>query len=139
VGAVRYSSFVDWRGFAKRYLPARAVKGIQRRLALRRYLRSISYELSDRSRTIALEELEGEVLSRRPDMTKRVTQDVLLRTDLLIQQLDRKIEGLRTRSITELRDLRQAMEDIRSDLEALQAAIREDARVQFPAGGPAGE
>jgi hypothetical protein len=136
---VRYSSFVAWRELAKRYLPAGAVKGIQRRLALRRYLRSISYELSDRSRTIALEELEGEVLSRRPDMTKRVTQDVLLRTDLLIQQLDRKIEGLRTRSITELRDLRQAIEEIRSDLEALQAAIREDARVQFPAGGPAGE
>lgn len=123
----------------KRYLPAPAVKAIRRRLALRRYLRSISYELTYRSRTFALEELEGEVLSGRPDLTIRLTHDVLLRTDLLIQQLDRKIEGLRSRSITELRDLRQAIEEIRSDLEALQEAIRADARVQFPAGAPADE
>lgn len=130
---------MDWRELAKRYLPARVVDALRRRRALRRYLRSIGYELTDRSRTFALEELEGDVLSRLPDLTERVTQDILLRTDLLIQQLDRKIEGLRARSSTELRELRQAIEALRSDLETLRAAIRDDAPIDSSRTGSGGE
>jgi hypothetical protein len=99
----------------------------------------MSYEIYDRYRTYALEELEGELLARRPDLTERLTHDILLRTDVLMQQFDRKIEALRARHGTDLRELRQSVEALRSDLEALRAAPREEASAESPAGGPAAE
>jgi hypothetical protein len=135
----RYPSSVPLRELVKRYMPTRALDGIRRRRALRRYLRSLSYEVYDRYRTYGLEELEGELLARRPDITERLTRDILLRTDVLIQQLDRKVESLRARQGGELRELRQNVEALRSDIEALRAQILDQAPAESPARTPAGE
>jgi hypothetical protein len=117
----------------------------RRRRALRRYLRSISYQVYDRNRTFELEELEGELLARRPDITSRLIKDLLMRTDILIQQLDRQVEALRVRHGGELRELRAEVDALRTSLEALRSELAihpnapastptEDVPAQSPAG-----
>jgi hypothetical protein len=118
------------RRIAKRVVPARAIDAYRRRRALRRYLRSIAYEVYDRNRTFELEELEGELLARRPDITERMMKDLLTRTDILIQQLDRQMEALRARHGGELRDLRQEVEALRASLEALRTTRPDTTGVQ---------
>ncbi len=120
---MRYPSVVSsLRRMAKRVVPAQALDAYRRRRALRKYLRSISFEIYDRNRTYELEDLEGELLARRPDITSRLMKDHLMRTDILIQQLDRQIEGLRARHGSELRELREEVEALRASLEAIRAA-----------------
>ena len=120
---MRYASVVSsFRRLAKREVPARAVDAYRRRRALRKYLRSIAFEIYDRNRTFELEELEGELLARRPDITSRLMKDLLMRTDILIQQLDRQIEALRARHGSELRELRNEVEALRASLEAIRLA-----------------
>lgn len=104
-------------------MPARTIDAYRRRRALRGYLRSIAHEVYDRNRTFELEELEGELLARRPDITGRLMKDLLLRTDILIQQLDRRVEALRARHGAELRELRHEIEDLRAALEALRTKV----------------
>jgi hypothetical protein len=120
---VRYASVVSsFRRMAKRVVPARAIDAYRRRRALRKYLRSLAYEIYDRNRTFELEELEGELLARRPDITGRLMKDLLMRTDILIQQLDRQIEAMRARHGGELRELRGEVEALRASLEAIRVA-----------------
>ena len=107
----------------KKILPESAVDAYRRRRALRRYLRSLSFEIYDRQVKRHVEELEDAVLTRRPDITERLMKDLLDRTDLLLQQLHRQIEGLQARHGGELRELRDESERLRSALEELQARL----------------
>jgi hypothetical protein len=143
---VRYASVVtSLRQVAKRVVPAGALDAYRRRRSLRRYLKSIAYEVYDRNRTFELEELEGELLARRPDITSRLMKDLLMRTDILIQQLDRQVEALRVRHGGELRKLRAEIGALRTSLEALRSEIEihpkasttapaEETAAQSPAG-----
>jgi hypothetical protein len=119
------------------------LEAYRRRRALRRYLRSIASEVYDRQRTFELEELEGELLARRPDITSRLMKDILTRTDILIQQVDRQVEALRARHGNELRELRAEIESLRAALEALRSEVErrpraplspEETSAQSPAG-----
>ena len=107
----------------KKILPESAVDAYRRRRALRRYLRSLSFEIYDRQVKRHVEELEDAVLTRRPDITEKLMKDLLDRTDLLLQQLHRQIEGLQARHGGELRELRAESERLRSALEELQARL----------------
>jgi len=107
----------------KKILPQSAVDAYRRRRALRRYLRSLSFEIYDRQVERHVEELEDAVLTRRPDITEKLMKDLLDRTDLLLQQLHRQIEGLQARHGGELRELRDESERLRSALEELQARL----------------
>jgi hypothetical protein len=103
---------------AKKVLPGDAVDRYRRRRALRRYLRSLSYEIYDRQQTLRVEELEGTVLARRPDITERLMKDLLDRMDVVLQQLHRQVEGLQARHGSQI-------EDVRADVEQLRATVRE--------------
>ncbi len=107
----------------KKLLPESAIDAYRRRRALRRYLRSLSFEIYDRQVKRHVEELEDAVLTRRPDITEKLMKDLLDRTDLLLQQLHRQIEGLQARHGGELRELRQESERLRSALDELQARL----------------
>ena len=107
----------------KKILPESAIDAYRRRRALRRYLRSLSFEIYDRQVKRHVEELEDAVLTRRPDITDTLMKDLLDRTDLLLQQLHRQIEGLQARHGGELRELREESERLRSALEELQARL----------------
>jgi hypothetical protein len=112
------------RQVAKKILPESVVERYRRRRTLRRYLRTLSYELYDRQQKLDIEYLEGTILARRPDLTERMLQDVLERTDIVLQQLDRQIEGLRARHGNELRQLREDMAAVRASLSELERQLR---------------
>jgi hypothetical protein len=110
-------------GVGKKLLPESAIDAYRRRRALRQYLRSLSFEVYDRQVKRHVEELEDTVLTRRPDITQKLMKDVLDRTDVLLQQLHRQIEGLQARHGGELRELREESERLRSALDELQARL----------------
>jgi hypothetical protein len=112
------------RNLAKKVLPGSVVERYRRRRTLRRYLRSLSYELYDRQAKLDVEYLEGTVLARRPDLSERMMKDILARTDIVLQQLDRQIEALRARHGNELRELRSEMEAVRASLAELERTLR---------------
>jgi hypothetical protein len=140
---VRYAWLVaSIRRILKRALPSRALNVYRRRRALRRYLRQISYQLYDRNLTYHLEELEGDLLARRPDITSRLMEDLLMRTDILIQRLDRQVAALRARHSGEFRELHKEVGALRESMDELRAEVQrkgpppapEEARRQSPAG-----
>jgi hypothetical protein len=132
---MRYASFVFWiRQLLKRILPTPVLNAYRRRRALRRYLRGLAYEIHDRHRMHDLEQLEGKLLARRPDVTSRLMNDMVKRTDILVQQLDRQMEGLRARHGSQLGELRREVQALRDSVEALRAEIRDRERADAPAG-----
>jgi hypothetical protein len=84
-------------GIAKRVLPKRFVRWYRRRRALRKYLRALAYEVYERQVRIELDDLEGRIAARRDGFYERLVKEVLERTDLILQELDRRIEGLTSR------------------------------------------
>jgi hypothetical protein len=123
-----------FRELVKRILPTPALEAYRRRRALRRYLRSLSYEIHDRGRMYALEEIEGQLLARRPDLTRRLMNDLLMRTDLLVKELDRQVEAVRSRHGSQLAELRREVAALRASLEALRAETRDRPPAESPSG-----
>jgi hypothetical protein len=111
------------RRLAKKVLPGGLVESYRRRRALRRFLRSLSYEIHDRQKMFRVEDLEGSVLVRRPDITERLMKDLLDRMDLVLQELHRQIEGLRARHGTELHGLRDEVERLRTTVAEIQGRL----------------
>lgn len=117
-------------GLAKRVLPDRFIGWYRRRRALRKYLRDLAYEIYDRQVRLDLAELEDHASRRRHGFQERVMRDLLERTDLILQQLDRRIEGLNARHGGELRSLREELDSLRGELARLQR------RDEAPADAP---
>ena len=90
---------------------------------MRIYLRELSYEVYDRTIRIELEETEERIAARREGFYGRLVQDVLDRTDVVLQQLDRRIEGVSARHGGDIRELREELAALRSELEELQRVI----------------
>ena len=107
----------------KRVLPGGALERYRRRRALRRYLRSLSFEIYDRQQTMRVEELEGTVIARRPDITERLMKDLLDRMDVVLQQLHRQVEGLGARQGNDIAALQAETDRLRAAVEELQAAL----------------
>lgn len=112
------------RALAKKILPQDAVHWYRRRRAVRRYLRSLGYELYDRQVRMQLEDLEERIAARREGFSEKVVRDVLERSELVIQELDRRIEGQGTRQANELRKLRNDVEELRRAVEGLTPRVR---------------
>ena len=108
---------------AKRVLPTEFVDWYRRRRATRRYLRTLGYEIYDRQVRMQLEDLEGRIAASRDGFYEQLVKDVVERSDLIIQELDRRIEGLAARHGNELRALRQQVEALRAELGELRGAI----------------
>jgi hypothetical protein len=108
-------------GFGKKVLPARFVHWYRRRRATRRYMQALGYEVYDRQVRMDLEDIEGRVIARREGFQEQVLKDVLARTDLVLQELDRKIEGVSTRHGKELRGLAAEVQSLKDQIERLTA------------------
>jgi hypothetical protein len=106
------------RNIVKRILPKPVLEWYRRRRAVRQYLRSLGYEIYDRTVRLELEDVEGRIAARRDGFYERLVHDVLERTELVLQELDRKIEGLTARHGNDLRELRMEMQSIRDTLAA---------------------
>jgi len=101
------------RDLAKKILPKRFVEWYRRRRAVRQYLRSLGYEIYERTIRLELEDVEGRIAARRDGFYERMVADVLERTELVLQELDRKIEGLTARHGNEIRELRREVQALR--------------------------
>jgi hypothetical protein len=110
------------RQLAKRVLPENLVEAYRRRRAARRYLRTLGAEVRLRNQQMQVEELEGKILAKRPEITDRLVKDVLERVDLVVQQLDRQLEAIRARHGNELRSLRGEVDALKASVAALESA-----------------
>jgi hypothetical protein len=120
------------RTLGKKLLPERFIHWYRRRRATRRYLRALGYELYDRQVRMQLDEFEGRIAARRDGFYEQLVRDVLERSELIIQELDRRIEGQGARHGKELRGLRQEVETLRSAVESI-ASRPEGQATQTPA------
>jgi hypothetical protein len=85
-------------------------------------MQALGYEVYDRQVRMDLEDIEGRVIARREGFQEQVLKDVLARTDLVLQELDRKIEGVSTRHGKEIRMLAADVQALKEQIEALVAA-----------------
>jgi hypothetical protein len=121
------------RAVVKRILPEPVLERYRRRRALRTYLKELSYELWDRQIRVELDDLEERIAARRHGMYGRLVRDVLERTDLVLQELDRKIEGTSARHGNQLRALAGDVASLKAEVADLQSRLALDSDVR-PAG-----
>jgi hypothetical protein len=114
----------DLRTQVKRVIPAKWVHAYRRYRATVLYLRGLGWELYDRQVRLSLEDFETDVANRPAGFHDRLAKDVLARTDAVLEGLDKKIEGVSARHGTELRKLREDLENTRVELAALRDEVR---------------
>jgi hypothetical protein len=110
-----------FRKFLVKLLPYRIVEWYRRRRAIRRYMKGLSVEVLERERR--LEHLEGRVAASQRGFYHQIVKDLLERTDIILQELDRRVEGVAARTEesvvkmqTELTELRDEMGRLRDEL-----------------------
>ncbi len=109
----------------KKLLPERYIESYRRRRAVRAYMRSLSHEIYDRQKQLRIEELEGKILARRPSLTHRLMKDLLDRMDVVLEGFHRQLEGIRARHGTELRELREEVQNLGASVEALRRELEQ--------------
>lgn len=124
------------RRIAKRILGERFANWYRRRRATRRYLRALSYELLERE--TRLDEIEGRVAARRDGFYERMVQEVLERTEIVLQELDRRIEGLSARTGQRLSEVEEGLARLREEIGRLRTALQAE-RAASRAGEPVRE
>ncbi len=107
----------------KKLLPERYIESYRRRRAVRAYMKSLSHEIYDRQKQLRIEELEGKILARRPSLTHRLMKDLLDRMDVVMEGFHRQLEGMRARHGSELRELREEVEQLKASMEALRREL----------------
>lgn len=109
---------------AKAVLPDHFIEWYRRKRAYRRYAHALAYQVYDREVRVELEDLEGRVAASRAGFTDRIVKDILERTELILQGLDRKIEGVSARHGRSIRELRDEVEALRAEIEGLGSELR---------------
>ena len=104
---------------AKAVLPDSFIDWYRRKRATRKYMEALGYQIYDREIRLELEDLEGRVAASRAGFTDKIVRDILERTELVLQGLDRKIEGVSARHGTAIRELRDEVEALRADVQRL--------------------
>jgi hypothetical protein len=112
-----------FRKFVIKLLPYRLVEWYRRRRSIRRYMKGLSVEVLERERR--LEHLEGRVAASQRGFYHQIVKDLLERTDIILQELDRRVEGVAARTEesvvkmqTELGELRDEVARLRDELGA---------------------
>jgi hypothetical protein len=112
-----------FRKFVIKLLPYRLVEWYRRRRSIRRYMKGLSVEVLERERR--LEHLEGRVAASQRGFYAQIVKDLLERTDIILQELDRRVEGVAARSEesvvkmqTEIAELRDEIGRLRDELGA---------------------
>jgi hypothetical protein len=106
-----------------RVTPKPIVTRRRRKRAMKRYMKALSYELLERE--TQLDYIEGRVAARRDGFYERMVREVLERTEMILQELDRRIEGVSARG-------NERMNAIEEQLVALREELSQLRRVQEP-------
>jgi hypothetical protein len=125
----------------------------RRKRAIKRYLKALSFELLERE--TQLDYIEGRVAARRDGFYERMVREVLERTEMILQELDRRIEGVSARGGERMNAIEEQLIALRDELSHLRgehdprlADIGARARAEVPeipaadgpeAGAPADE
>ena len=116
-----------FRRGVRKLVPKRLLYWRRRRRITKQYLDALSYELMERGSRLSY--LEGRVAARRDGFHERIVQDVLERTELVLQELDRRIEGTRARMGQRQDAVEEQLVQLREELLLLrQAREARDAR-----------
>src|SRR6266568_4758990 len=107
-----------------RAVPDRVVNKMRRRRATRAYLDALSWELLERE--TRLDFLEGRVAARRDGFYERMVHDVVERTEIILQELDRRIEGLTARTGERFQSLDEQLDALRGELARLRTEAAGD-------------
>ena len=128
------------RGIAKQALPAEVVHWYRRRRLLRHYFRTLGEELWQQRIRATTEDVQGRLEAARKGFTDATVKEIINRTDILLQALERKIEGLTARHGNQIRALREEMNSMRQEIVALRAQVAsvEVPGALEPAGTPDG-
>jgi hypothetical protein len=98
-------------------------------------LRYVSYEIQARSTRLEsgpLEDLEGRLVGPQGGLYRQIIEEVIERSDLLLKQLDRKLEGQGARQGERLRELEDEVKRLREAMDRLTEATRGDASAGPP-------
>ena len=102
------------RKFLIKILPYRIVEWYRRRRAIRRYMKGLSVEVLERERR--LEHLEGRIAASTRGFYHQIVTDVLERTDIILQELDRRVEGISARTEESVAELEAEVGRLRAEL-----------------------
>jgi hypothetical protein len=100
---------------ARRVLPDRLVQFRRHRRALRRYLRALAADLYDRPGARALAALEDRVLDDNPRFYDAIMHALMVRSDVILEGLGRRIAAVEARHAVRLRDLQRQIDELRAE------------------------
>jgi hypothetical protein len=141
---LRCRFMLQLRNFLKDVLPPSALEwlrksSLRRWILTARYLRYVSYEIQARStrlETGQLEDLEARLVGPQGGLYRQIVEEVIERSDLLLKQLDRKLEGQGARQGERLRELEVEVKRLREAVDRLTEATRGDASLEPPPTNP---
>lgn len=98
-------------------LPYRLVEWYRRKRSIRRYMKGLSVEVLERERR--LEHLEGRIAASQRGFYHQIVRDLLERTDIILQELDRRVEGVAARTEESVVKMQAELQSIRDDVARL--------------------
>lgn len=111
------------RRVAKGVLPPKVLHWYRRRRELRIYFRTVGDDLWQQRIRFTSQELQGRAEAARQGFTHATVREMVERTDILLEAMERKIEGLTARHGSQIRALREEISGIRDDIVALRAQM----------------
>jgi hypothetical protein len=112
------------RKFLIKLLPYRIVEWYRRKRAIRRYMKGLSVEVLERERR--LEHLEGRVAVSTRGFYHQIVTDVLERTDIILQELDRRVEGVAARTEESVAGLEAELVTLREEVGRLRKQLESE-------------
>ena len=112
-----------FREVSKRVLPHRFIQWYRRKRTIRQHLESVGYQLTHIAK-LGAEGSDGRAAPGGPGAGEGMLRDVLERVDLIITELDRRIEGIAGRQL-----------ELRGEVARLRAEV-DELREEHLAGAP---
>jgi TolA-binding protein len=103
---------------AVKMTPKPLVTRTRRKRAMKRYMKALSYELLERE--TQLDYIEGRVAARRDGFYARMVREVLERTEMILQELDRRIEGVSARGGERMNAIEEQLFQLRDEIGRLR-------------------
>ena len=107
-----------FRKFLIKLLPYRVVEWYRRKRSIRRYMKGLSIEVLERDRR--LEHLEGRIAASQRGFYHQIVKDLLERTDIILQELDRRVEGVAARTEESVVKMQAELASLRDDVARLR-------------------
>jgi len=123
IGRVTWGKTLPARSAVRRGVikvtPKPVVTRRRRKRAMKRYMKALSFELLERE--TQLDYIEGRVAARRDGFYARMVREVLERTEMILQELDRRIEGVSARGSERMNAIEEQLFQLRDEIGRLRA------------------